>query len=101
MANDWISKNPFSNYKSKLKEVIREYLSPEEIEMMMNKKFVSNRLEIIKWLEQKGKQTYGDNFNISEVDLPIITALLVYFLNDEITAKTLGIDLNKGILLSG
>ena len=48
LANDWISKNPFSNYKSKLKEVIREYLSPEEIEMMMNKKFVSNRLEIVR-----------------------------------------------------
>lgn len=48
LANDWISKNPFSNYKSKLKEVIREYLSPEEIETMMNKKFVSNRLEIVR-----------------------------------------------------
>ena len=48
LANDWILKNPFSNYKSKLKEVIREYLSPEEIEMMMNKKFVSNRLEIVR-----------------------------------------------------
>jgi site-specific recombinase XerD len=48
LANDWISKNPFSNYKSKLKEVIREYLSPEEIEMMMNKKFVSNRLEVVR-----------------------------------------------------
>ena len=60
-----------------------------------------NYPEIIKWLEQKGKQTYGDTFNISEKDIPIITTLLVYFLNDEITAKTIGIDLNKGILLSG
>jgi DNA replication protein DnaC len=60
-----------------------------------------NYPEIIKWLEQKGKQSYGDSFTISEDDLPIITTLLVYFLNDEITAKTIGIDLNKGILLSG
>jgi DNA replication protein DnaC len=60
-----------------------------------------NYPEIIKWLEQKGKQSYGDSFSISEEDIPIITTLLVYFLNDEITAKTIGIDLNKGILLSG
>ena len=60
-----------------------------------------NYPEIIKWLEQKGKQSYGDSFTISEEDISIITTLLVYFLNDEITAKTVGIDLNKGILLSG
>jgi DNA replication protein DnaC len=60
-----------------------------------------NYPEIIKWLEQKGKQIYGNNFNISDEDISIITTLLVYFLNDEITAKTVGIDLNKGILLSG
>jgi DNA replication protein DnaC len=60
-----------------------------------------NYPEIIKWLEQKGKQSYGDSFTISEEDIPIITTLLVYFLNDEIKAKTVGIELNKGILLSG
>lgn len=60
-----------------------------------------NYPEIIQWLEQKGKQNYGDNFKIIEDDIPIITTLLVYFLNDEIMAKTIEIDLNKGILLSG
>ena len=60
-----------------------------------------NYPEIIQWLEQKGKQNYGDNFKIIEADIPIITTLLVYFLNDEIMAKTIEIDLNKGILLSG
>ncbi len=60
-----------------------------------------NYPEIIQWLEQKGKQNYGDNFKIVEDDIPIITTLLVYFLNDEIMAKTIEIDLNKGILLSG
>jgi hypothetical protein len=28
---DWIDKNPFANYKSKVKEVDRVYLSEEEI----------------------------------------------------------------------
>ncbi|TXI64307.1 MAG: ATPase [Flavobacterium sp.] len=60
-----------------------------------------NYPEIIQWLEQKGNQNYGDNFKIVEDDIPIITTLLVYFLNDEIMAKTIEIDLNKGILLSG
>ena len=60
-----------------------------------------NYPEIIQWLEQKGKQNYGENFKIIEDDIPIITTLLVYFLNDEIMAKTIEIDLNKGILLSG
>jgi site-specific recombinase XerD len=48
LANGWLVKDPFANYKSKIKEVIREYLSTEEIETMMNKKFVSNRLEIVR-----------------------------------------------------
>ncbi len=60
-----------------------------------------NYPEIIQWLEQKGKQHYGDSFKIWEDDIPIITTLLVYFLNDEKMAKTIEIDLNKGILLSG
>ena len=38
-----------------------------------------NYPEIIQWLEQKGKQNYGDNFKIIEDDIPIITKLLVYF----------------------
>lgn len=60
-----------------------------------------NYPEIIKWLELKGKQNYGDNFKIWDDDIPIITTLLIYFLKDEIMAKTIEIDLNKGILLLG
>lgn len=60
-----------------------------------------NYPEIIKWLEQKGKEIYGNNFKIFDEDIPVITSLLAYFLKDEITAKTIDIDLNKGLLLSG
>ena len=60
-----------------------------------------NYPEIIKWLEQKGKQNYGDNFKIIVDDIPIITTLLVYFLNDEIMAKTIEVDLNKDLILRG
>ena len=48
LANGWLNKDPFSNYKAKVKEVIREFLSEAEIEQMMNKEFVSERLELVR-----------------------------------------------------
>lgn len=39
LANDWIDKNPFANYKSKVKEVERVYLSEKEIQNIMRKDF--------------------------------------------------------------
>lgn len=44
----WLVKDPFVNYKAKVKEVIREFLSEEEIERIMDKKFVSERLELVR-----------------------------------------------------
>jgi site-specific recombinase XerD len=48
LANGWIQKNPFINYKSKMVEVERAFLSMEEIETMLNKVFVSDRLNLVK-----------------------------------------------------
>lgn len=60
-----------------------------------------NYLEILTWLEQKGKQDYGSNFHFVEEDKVNITKLVAYFLKDEITANQFDLDLSKGILLSG
>jgi energy-coupling factor transporter ATP-binding protein EcfA2 len=60
-----------------------------------------NYSEIISWLEKKGIDLYGKNFKILEVDHPIIFKLIAYFLKDEPTCFQHGIDLSKGILLSG
>ena len=60
-----------------------------------------NYPEILTWLEQKAKQDYGLNFHFVEEDLSNITKLVAYFLKDEITANQFGLDLSKGILLSG
>ncbi|RTY96940.1 ATPase [Flavobacterium sp. RSP49] len=57
--------------------------------------------EVIIWLEKKGVELYGNHFKIIEGDYPIIYKLIAYFLKDEATCYQLGIDLNKGILLSG
>jgi len=48
IANGWLDKNPFINYKSKMVEVERAFLSMEEIETMLNKVFVSDRLNLVK-----------------------------------------------------
>ncbi len=48
LANGWLNKDPFANYKAKVKEVVREFLSEAEIEQMVNKEFVSERLELVR-----------------------------------------------------
>lgn len=48
IANGWLDKDPFVNYKAKVKEVIRDYLTEQEIEDIMNKEFVSERLELVR-----------------------------------------------------
>ena len=60
-----------------------------------------NYPEILAWLEQRGKKDYGEKFHFAQQDVSNITKLISYFLNDEITTEQFGIDLTKGILLSG
>lgn len=60
-----------------------------------------NYPEILAWLEQKGKQDYGEKFHFIKQDITNITKLVAYFLNDTKAKEQFGIDLSKGILLSG
>ena len=48
LANDWLDKNPFVNYKSKVKEVERVYLSEEEIQKIINKDLKTERLSLVR-----------------------------------------------------
>ncbi|MGZ3754458.1 MAG: site-specific integrase [Mucilaginibacter sp.] len=48
MANNWLDRNPFGKYKTKIKEVIRDFLSSEELQSIQNKTFVSDRLNQVK-----------------------------------------------------
>ena len=57
--------------------------------------------EIIAWIEKKGIELYGKKFKILETDHEIIYKLIAYFLQDEKTCHEYGINLNKGILLTG
>lgn len=60
-----------------------------------------NYPEILSWLEQKGKQDYGAKFHFIDQDIPNITKLIAYFINDNIMTTQLDIDTTKGILLTG
>lgn len=48
LANGWLTKDPFANYKAKVKEVIREFLTEQEIQSLIEKEFVSERLELVR-----------------------------------------------------
>jgi DNA replication protein DnaC len=60
-----------------------------------------NYEDLITWLESKGKELYGNHFKIIEEDYPIIYKLIAYFLKDEQACFQFGINLNKGILITG
>ena len=48
LDNDWLYKNPFSNYKSKFKEFERVYLSEKEIQSIIEKDFKTERLSLVR-----------------------------------------------------
>lgn len=48
IANDWIDRNPFANFKVKLKEIERVFLSKEELAAVENKVFNTKRLNQIR-----------------------------------------------------
>ncbi|MEO3403236.1 site-specific integrase [Mucilaginibacter sp. CAU 1740] len=48
IANGWLEKDPFVKYKPKVKEVKRDFLNAEELEIMANKKLVSDRVSQVR-----------------------------------------------------
>ncbi len=56
---------------------------------------------LMQQLEEHGKDVYGPAFHIEDIDRPVVVKLLAYFLQDQTVAIAEGIDLHKGILLTG
>ena len=44
LSNGWITVNPFTNYKGRVKNVERTFLSEEELQTIANKEFATDRL---------------------------------------------------------
>ncbi|ODS90188.1 MAG: ATPase [Chryseobacterium sp. SCN 40-13] len=57
--------------------------------------------EVVMWLRKCGRKHLGKNFVIPENEKGIIFGMLAWFLQDELVAKEMDIDLSKGIMLSG
>ena len=47
-VNGWLERDPLLNYKGKVKEIERVYLTQEEIELLLNKEFKIKRLELVR-----------------------------------------------------
>lgn len=48
VAHEWISKDPFYNYKVQFKTVEREFLSKEELQTLVDKKIGGERLNVVR-----------------------------------------------------
>lgn len=48
LANGWLDRNPFANYKVKVREVERGFLSEEEIQTILSKKLHTERLDQVR-----------------------------------------------------
>lgn len=55
----------------------------------------------ISFLEKRGRDLYGEKFKIHEEDHEIVFKLIAYFVGDKSNAEKLGLELQKGILLTG
>ena len=60
-----------------------------------------NSNKCFEFLEFQGKQRYGDSFKVYEFDKSTLYKLIIYMIKEQNTAQKLGIDLSKGILLTG
>lgn len=57
--------------------------------------------KVVSRLIQNGEMLLGKRFHIPENERGIILGILAWFLEDELVAEKMNIELNKGILLSG
>lgn len=48
ISNNWLDKDPFVNYKSKFREVVRAFLSQDEIDAIASKQFSIERLDQVR-----------------------------------------------------
>ena len=72
--------------------------------MQLPEKAIESRYDynkIIPWFRKKASKFIGKEYVISKSEKGIIFALIAWMLRDDLVAKEMNFDLNKGILLSG
>jgi energy-coupling factor transporter ATP-binding protein EcfA2 len=73
----------------------------KEIATFKEEQFHFNFSDCLKWLEKTGRQLFGIHFRIYPEDHGLILTLLVYAIADKESAEKKGLNLKKGILLTG
>lgn len=57
--------------------------------------------DVLTWLENQGRAKFGSHFTVLTDDQPVIIKLAAYFFSDAATAQRLGLNLEKGLIVSG
>jgi energy-coupling factor transporter ATP-binding protein EcfA2 len=57
--------------------------------------------QCLDYITYQGKLHYGQCFRIETVDLPVVSQLLTYMIQDAAAAQAMHLDLRKGLLLTG
>ncbi len=92
-----------SNLLFRTQRKISPQLNPP-ISMQLPEKVIESRYnynKIIPWFRRKASKFIGKEYVISESEKGIVFALVAWMLKDDLVAKEMNFDLNKGILLSG
>ena len=81
--------------------IITEGSTQYQLEKIKGNQILYDFKRILIYLDHKGKLLFGKKFKIHKEDEEIILKLCTYMIHDQEGCKKLGIDLHKGILLSG
>lgn len=68
---------------------------------IINKQRVFDFKKTLRYIQHIGKAKYGEDFKIHHSDIPTLHKLIIYMIHEEDLCKKYGIDLKKGILLTG
>ncbi|MBO0322175.1 ATPase [Muricauda sp. CAU 1633] len=81
--------------------IITEGSSQYELGFLKGREIQYDFEKILTYLDAKGKLVFGKKFKIYREDREILYKLSLYFIRDKDRCEQLGIDVDKGLLLSG
>jgi hypothetical protein len=103
ISNGWLDRDPFANYKSKIREVERDYLTYEEVQDIYSKVFVTERLNLVKDIFVFSCFTglaYIDvkNLTISNISMSIDGGKRRFLSKKEFIGRQISISMTENIL---
>ncbi|WP_430936770.1 hypothetical protein [Saccharicrinis sp. 156] len=68
---------------------------------IQNNQIIYNFQKSLEFISRKGREMYGNQFKLLDQDMPVIRKLFAYVIRDEENCKQHGLNLRKGLMLSG